>query len=127
MESTFADHAAELIGDDQTYQRILQLKRKRKNPEAAVPPELEIMQTWDPISKSKIPEAFIHHKTFDFFYLKEFIHLLSGNISIDGTFEPVKNIPGTTQLFCINAQLYDHIHSCKTHVQPILIAAYWTN
>ena len=66
LESTFADHAAELIGDDQTYQRILQLKRKRKNPEAAVPPELEIMQTWDPISKSKIPEPFIHHKTFDF-------------------------------------------------------------
>ena len=39
----FADHAAELLGDDQTYNRIIQRKRKRKNPDAIVPEELKTM------------------------------------------------------------------------------------
>ena len=80
------------------------------------------MSTWDSATQSKIEENFMHQKDFDFFYLKEFIHLLSGNISIDGTFDPCKHIPGITQLFCINVQIYDHIND-KTHIQPILIAA----
>ena len=80
------------------------------------------MSTWDSATQSKIEENFMHQKDFDFFYLKEFIHLLSGNISIDGTFDPCKHIPGITQLFCINVQINDHIYD-KTHIQPILIAA----
>ena len=67
-------------------------------------------------------QQILHHKNFDFFYLKEFMPFLNGNISIDGTFQPCKNIPGITQLFCINVQLYDHLND-RTHVQPILIAA----
>jgi hypothetical protein len=54
LEHTFADHAAELIGDDNNYQWVIQRKRKLKNPEAAVPPELNNMQTWDPLNKIKL-------------------------------------------------------------------------
>ena len=80
------------------------------------------MKTWDSSTNSTFDEQFVHRKSFDYFYLKEFIHLLSGNISLDGTFDPCKHVVGVKQLFCINIQLYDHKNS-KTHVQPILIAA----
>ena len=122
LKNDFADHAAELIGDDGNYQRIIQRKRKRKNPAAVIPPELEKMKTWNPITNSIFDEQFLHRKTFDYFYLPEFIHLLSGNISLDGTFDPCKHVVGIKQLFCINIQMYDHANS-KTHIQPILIAA----
>ena len=106
LKNTFADHAAELIGDDGNYQRIIQRKRKRKNPVAVIPPELENMKTWDSSTNSTFDEQFVHRKSFDYFYLKEFIHLLSGNISLDGTFDPCKHVVGVEQLFCINIQLH---------------------
>ena len=52
IKQTFADHAAVLLGDDDNYQRIIQRKRKRKNPDATIPPELEKMETWDYSSNS---------------------------------------------------------------------------
>ena len=119
IKRKYGDYGAQLLGDVDRYQRIIQKKRKIDYG-GAVPLEFTTMKTFNHDSFSLISENFMHQKTYTYFFLKEFLPLLNTVISCDGTFSCVKNVDGIYQIYIISTQLYDENHT-KTHLQPLLM------
>ena len=85
-----------------------------------MPEEYTKMNTFNRDTFSLESENFMHRKTFDYFYLPEFIPYLNYVISADGTFSCIKNISGVYQVYIISAQLYD-ADKTRTHLQPLVL------
>ena len=119
IKRKFGDFGAQVLGDVDRYQRIIQ-KRRKIETGGAVPLEFTKMNTFNQETFSLISENFMHQKTFTYFFLDEFLPLLNTVISTDGTFSCVKNIAGIYQIYIISTQLYNE-DNCKTHLQPILM------
>ena len=119
LKEKFADYGAQMLGDQNRYQRIIQRTRKFADG-GAVPEEYTKMKKFDQENFTLISENFMHTKTFDYFYLPEFIPYLNSVISSDGTFSCIKNIQGIYQVYIISTQLYNEDKS-KTHLQPIIL------
>ena len=123
IKNKFADYGAEIIGDADKFQRVIQRKRKLGAvgavPGGEYPEEFKKMKKFNQETYTLINEDFLHEKTFQYFFLPEFIPLLSGVISGDGTFSPVRNTDDVYQIYVISAQLYDS-EKTRTHLQPIM-------
>ena len=110
---------AQLLGDHNRYQRIIQRTRKFSYG-GAVPEEYTKMNKFNHETFSLISETCMHRKTYDYFYLPEFVTYLNNVISADGTFSCVKNISRVYQVYIISTQLYKDDRS-KTHLQPLML------
>jgi hypothetical protein len=119
IKENFADYGAQMLGDHNRYQRVIQRTRKFADG-GAVPEEFTKMAKFDHETSALISEQFMHRKTFDYFYLPEFIPFLNSVISADGTFSCVKNIQGIYQVYIISTQLYDDEKS-RIHLQPLIL------
>ena len=97
IREKYADYGAQLLGDNNRYQRIIQRTRKFSIG-GSVPEEYTKMNTFNRDTFSLESENFMHRKTFDYFYLPEFIPYLNYVISADGTFSCIKNISGVYQV-----------------------------
>ena len=77
-----------MLGDVDRFQRVIQRKRKIGviGEVGHYPEECKKIKTFDHQTYSVLEETFFHQKTFQYFFLSEFIPLLSGVISGDGTF-----------------------------------------
>ena len=124
IKRKYGDYGAQVLGDVDRYQRIIQ-KRRKIETGGAVPLEFTKMDRFDQETFTLKSEIFMHQKTFTYFFLDEFLPLLNTVISTDGTFSCVKNIDGIYQIYIISTQLYDENYS-KTHLQPILMIFYRT-
>ena len=100
IKRKYGDYGAQLLGDVDRYQRIIQKKRKIDYG-GAVPLEFTTMKTFNHDSFSLIYENFMHQKTYTYFFLKEFLPLLNTVIACDGTFSCVKNVDGIYQIYII--------------------------
>ena len=125
IREKYADYGAQFLGDNNRYQRIIQRTRKFSIG-GSVPEEYTKMNTFNRDTFSLESENFMHRKTFDYFYLPEFIPYLNYVISADGTFSCIKNISGVYQVYIISAQLYD-ADKTRTHLQPLVLVFYQTN
>ena len=67
IKEKFADYGAQLLGDHNRYQRIIQRTRKFSDG-GAVPEEYTKMNKFDHESFSLISETFMHRKTYDYFF-----------------------------------------------------------
>ena len=119
VKNQFADYGAEMLGDVDRFQRIIQRTRKFGGGNGVIPEQFQTMKTFDHVAYNLKNEIFFHQKTFKYFFLAEFIPFLDGIISADGTFSPVKNTEGVYQLYVISTQIYDAAKT-RTHLQPIM-------
>ena len=112
------DKLFDLIGDKTKYQRIGQRKRKRGE-NGDIPDDLNFMSKYCEIEGGPVDEQFRYIKTFEYFFIPEFLPFLKENISLDCTFKPVKNISGVYQVLILSIQFFNFEHD-KTHCQPLL-------
>jgi hypothetical protein len=113
VKTTFADYGAKMLGDVDRFQRVIQRKRKIGSigEVGQYPEEFKKIKTFNHETYTLFDETFYHEKSFQYFFLPEFIPLLNGVISGDGTFSPVKHTDGVYQFYIISAQLYNSISS----------------
>ena len=121
VKTTFADYGAKMLGDVDRFQRVIQRKRKIGSigEVGQYPEEFKKIKTFNHETYTLFDETFYHEKSFQYFFLPEFIPLLNGVISGDGTFSPVKHTDGVYQIYIISAQLYNSDRT-QTHLQPIM-------
>ena len=112
------DNLFNLIGDKKKFQRVGQIKRKRCT-NGDIPDDLNFMEKYCEIQGGSVSEEFRYIKTFEYFFVKEFLPFLSYNISLDCTFKPVKNIPGINQILIISIQFVNEDHD-KTHCHLLI-------
>ena len=119
IKEKYADYRAQLLGDHNRYQRIIQRTRKFSDG-GAVPEEYTKMNKFNHETFSLISETCMHRKTYDYFYLPEFVPYLNNVISADGTFSCVKNISGVYQVYIISTQLYNDDRP-NAYLQPLML------
>ena len=112
------DNLFNLIGDKNKYQRVGQRKRKRCT-NGDIPEDLNLMKNFCEIQGCSINEEFRYIKTYEYYFVKEFLTFLGDNISLDCTFKPVKNISDIYQVLIISIQFFNEDHD-KTHCQPLI-------
>ena len=121
VEEKYAQHSANLLGDEDNFRKQLgKIKRKKFGGTEVVPPEYQTIKVYDSYLQQLKDVQFYHQKEdFEYFLIPDLLHELNGNISCDGTYHAVKNLADSRQIYCITKQMYSN-GGKKTHCQPIL-------
>ena len=64
------------------------------------------MKNFCEIQGCSINEEFRYIKTYEYYFVKEFLTFLGDNISLDCTFKPVKNISDIYQVLIISIRFF---------------------
>ena len=121
VQEKYAQHAANLLGDEDSYKRQLgKMKRKKFGGTEIIPPEYQKLKVFDTYLQELKDVQFYHRKDdLEYFLIPDLLHELNGNISADGTYHAVKNQPNSRQVYCITKQMFSN-GGKKTHCQPIV-------
>ena len=121
LKANFAEERAKLVGDARTWRRcITESKIKKDGGGGDITNDLKKIGVFDHTTRKTKKVQFYHEVDGrEYFFIPSLLHLMAGNISGDGTFHAVKNVPNTRQIYCINVQLYSDDRR-QTHCHPIL-------
>ena len=87
-----------MLGDDRTYRRLMTERRAliHEGVPNGIPVELTQIYVRDEETDERKQEKFYHNVDGrEYLMIPSLLHYLSGNISADGTFYEVKDLPGT--------------------------------
>ena len=123
LDNEYEEYTGKIgLGEDRTWQRCISEKKRRDNGQNpnGITIENQTMPIYNEVERRKETVSFLHViNGREYFLIPSLLHYLSGNISGDGTFHPVKDNRQARQLYCLNIQLYSADRK-MTHCQPII-------